>query len=523
MMIGPAFCGLVYSILLLFHSRIGSRDGAKILVVNAILAVFVGITAAHRSGIGTWLFGVPSSLVLCTLALTAARARLSETYVRDAIIATSGVWVLLAMTRIDGIDGSYSPEFSWRWSPTSEERLLSELSVKIEIETVSIKWLPTELGWSGFRGPHRDSRYVDTLTKQDWNVRPPIELWRRPVGPGWSSMAVVSDRLFTQEQRGEVEATTCYDAKTGEPIWTHNENSRFEEVVSGAGPRATPTIFGDQVFAFGANGVLVALNGHDGSLIWRRDMMKEYGASLPVWGFSASPLVYKNLVVVFAGGKGDKGLIALSRETGEEIWSVASTSMNFGSAHLMDFHSEQQIVFVEPGFVRGLEIDTGNDIWRADVIDGRDFPMIQPQQIDESSLIVATGDGKGVVRLDIEKKGAWSVQKNWQSRTLKPSFNDFLYLNGFMYGFDKQIFACIDASTGERRWKNGRFGFGQAILLESTAQLIVASEFGELVLLDADPKKFTERGRVAAMSSKTWNHPALDSGRLYVRNSEEMV
>ncbi|MDB4786329.1 PQQ-binding-like beta-propeller repeat protein [Planctomycetaceae bacterium] len=185
--------------------------------------------------------------------------------------------------------------------------------------------------------------------------------------------------------------------------------------------------------------------------------------------------------------------------------------------------SEQQIVFVEPGFVRGLEIDTGNDIWRADVIDGRDFPMIQPQQIDESSLIVATGDGKGVVRLDIEKKGAWSVQKNWQSRTLKPSFNDFLYLNGFMYGFDKQIFACIDASTGERRWKNGRFGFGQAILLESTAQLIVASEFGELVLLDADPKKFTERGRVAAMSSKTWNHPALDSGRLYVRNSEEMV
>jgi len=362
------------------------------------------------------------------------------------------------------------------------------------------------------------------LPLQNWDSQPPQEVWRRSVGPAWSSMAVVNGRLFTQEQRGTDEAVTCYDSVTGNPIWTHVEASRFEEVVSGAGPRATPEIADGIVYALGARAVLVALDGVDGSLIWKRDLLQEYDSQLPVWGFSASPLAIDDLVIVFVGGSGEHGLVAFAAGSGEQVWAVSSPKMNYGSAQLVELSGERQIVFVEPNAIRGINIVDGEELWRSNVVSERDFPMVQPQQIDDSSLIVPTGDGKEVVRIKVTRTGAeWSASSIWRSRYLKPSFNDYLYFDGALFGFDKQIFACIDAATGERRWKNGRYGFGQAILLESCGQIIVASEQGKLVLLDADSRSHSELGSVDAMSSKTWNHPAFDSGYLYVRNAEEMI
>lgn len=336
-------------------------------------------------------------------------------------------------------------------------------------------------------------------------------------------MAVVSGRLFTQEQRGENEAVTCFNAVDGKLIWAHEEQSRFEEVVSGAGPRATPTIVKDQVYTLGARAILLSLSAKDGSVNWRRDLMKDYGSTVPIWGFCASPLVVDGLVIAFVGGSGDNGLMAFDAETGEEVWSVPTPNSNYGSAQLVTFGGEPHVAFTEPSFVKGLAISSGEELWRAEVLDPRDFPMVQPQQIDDSHLIVTTGDGKDTVCVQVTKSGKWNAKQIWTSRYLKPSYNDFLYLDGAIYGFDKQIFACIDAATGERHWKKGRYGFGQAILLEPTAQIIIQAESGKLVLVDATTKQLNELGQVDAMSSKTWNHPAIDSGMLFVRNAEEMV
>lgn len=524
MMAGPLACSVAFAAMTVFASRLGFKRGALIVLAIAVMAAIVGLTAAHRSGLLAWILGVPLAMVLTTVGLGLGGRASSNKPVQLAIALSAIGWLTIATARLDGFDGAYMPEMSFRWSPSAEDRLMQELANETPVAADSLgDWTATTAGWSGFRGPNRDSRVVEELPKLNWETQPPKEIWRRPVGPAWSSMAVIADRVFTQEQRGEQEAITCYDAKTGDLIWSHEEASRFEEVVSGAGPRATPTVSGDRVFAAGARGIVVALSAKDGSLLWRRDFMEEYGVSAPMWGFSASPLVVDGLVIAFAGASGDNGLIALDADSGENVWSVPTPNSNYGSAQLVTLGGEKQIVFVEPGFVRGLTIQTGEELWRSDVIEPRDFPMVQPQQISDSALIVTTGDGKRSVRIDITKDNSWKATKVWDSRYLKPSYNDFIFYKGALYGFDKQIFACINAEDGKRHWKNGRYGFGQAILLEAAGQIVVVAESGELILLDANTKGLKEVGRVDAMSSKTWNHPAVDSGVLFVRNAEEMV
>ena len=523
MMAGPLVFTLMFAISLLLLRGMRKSHALVLIVAMAGMGVVTGLTAAHRSGIGAWILGVPLCLILCTVGLALSRTSTAAARNRRVLMITAAGWLLMGLTRIDGIDGQYMPEMSWRWQATAEERLLTELEDS-PLTTAAADWVQTEDGWSGFRGPDRNAKVTETITRQDWDAQPPTEVWRRRVGPGWSSMAVTSGRLFTQEQRGDDEATTCYDALTGEPLWVHLETARFEEVVSGAGPRGTPTVAQGTVYSCGARGILTALDGRDGRLIWRKDLMTEYSSQLPIWGYSASPLVVDDLVIAFAGGEGDAGLLALDRLTGDVVWSTPSPNSNYGSAQLATLDGVQQVIFVEPKAVRGLDLTSGAELWRSEVVEERSFPMVQPQQVSDTSLIVTTGDGKNVVRVDVQQSGgAWETTVGWESRYLKPSYNDFVAFGPSLFGFDKQIFACIDVETGERRWKNGRYGFGQALLLDACGQIVVVAESGRLVLLDADENQWTEMGAVEAMSAKTWNHPAFLNGLLYVRNAEEMV
>lgn len=522
MMAGPLVLGLLFAVSLLLLRGLKKSHGLMLIAAMVGMGVVTGMTAAHRSGIGAWILGVPLSLILCSTGLTLARKSPPTARLRTTLGLTAAGWILMGLTRIDGIDGQYMPEMSWRWQATAEERLLGELEGRVLPAPKA--WTQTDPGWSGFRGPQRNSRVTADIARQDWNKNPPEEVWRRSVGPGWSSMAVTSGRLFTQEQQGEKEAVTCYDANTGDPIWVYQEDARFEEVVSGAGPRATPTVVDGVVYSSGARGMLTALDGSNGDVIWRKDLKETFNSQVPIWGFSTSPLVVDDMVIAFAGGEGDGGLIAFEKMTGEAIWQIASPNGNYGSAQLAELCGVTQVVFVEPKMVRGLEVTTGRELWRSEVVEERSFPMVQPQQVSDNSLIITTGDGKNVVRVDISWDGdVWDTQVGWNSRYLKPSYNDFVHFEDSLFGFDKQIFACIDVATGERRWKNGRYGFGQALLLNSCGQIVVVAESGKLVLLDANPDEWVEQGTVEAMSAKTWNHPAWDNGLLYVRNAEEIV
>ena len=397
-------------------------------------------------------------------------------------------------------------------------------------------------------------------------------MWRIAVGPGWSSFAEASGRLFTQEQRGDEEAITSYDAASGELLWSHGVAARFDEVVSGAGPRATPTVANGRVFAMGATAILSALDANNGELLWRHELMDAVEAPLPVWGFSGSPLVVeveafgstrteptptqvasetdaaetmprspnpdtepaadatgspattRQLVVVYAGGVDDQGLLAFDSDTGDPVWQVASRGMNFSSAQALELAGRELVLFADRSGVLALEPTTGTLAWLFTPEAWEGPPMVQFQPLGPNDFVASLGDGKGIVRIEATRNDdSWQVREVWSSRGLKPSFNDFVVHDGFLYGFDQNLFACVDAADGQRRWKRGRYGFGQVVLLERTGQLLVAAENGDVVLLDADPGRHVELARIPVLDGKTWNHPIVAEGRLVVRNGAEAV
>ncbi|QDU76807.1 outer membrane biogenesis protein BamB [Bremerella volcania] len=525
LMAGPLACFVLFSLAFVFFSRLRWWVSLSTLAFTMLLGIVAVQFSAPRTEIAYWMYGVPLTMMLISVGLLACRRVKPIGQLVGMTLLVSLGWGWLSIIRIDGIDGSYVPDIAFRWSPSSEQRLLANSDFELPEGSEPKGWEVHSESWPGFRGRNRDSRVTDPISPMDWEVEPPRERWRRPVGPGWSSMTVVSGRLFTQEQRGDDELVVCYDANTGTLIWFHAEPSRFEEVTSGAGPRATPTYADGRVFAYGAKGILVALDAFTGQLLWKRDLMQEVNAKLPVWGFSSSPAVFGDVVLVYAGGDGNDGLMALDCSTGETRWSNPASGMNFSSAQPATINGQSMAVFIQAGSARGLSPRTGEELWRYDIEGGSDPPIVQAQQITDDMLIVPLGDGIGVAAVSIQQEasGNWKATERWQSRNLKPSFNDFVYHDGALYGFDKEIFACIDASNGKRLWKRGRYGFGQAVILESCRQILVTTEQGEVVLVDAVPNRFQELGRIECLANKTWNHPVVAENKLYVRNSEEMV
>ncbi|MHC5002562.1 MAG: PQQ-binding-like beta-propeller repeat protein, partial [Planctomycetota bacterium] len=424
--------------------------------------------------------------------------------------------------RMEGVDGSYVPDFGWRWRVTHEQRL-ADAAVTPAAAPASVVLEPGPLDWPSFRGNARNSRVHGARLRADWTAAPPTERWRIAIGPGWSSFAHVDGRLFTQEQRGEQELVVCYDAATGTEIWRHADTARFTEVVSGAGPRATPTFADGRIYTVGATGLMNCLDAATGERIWRRDLMAELDAPLPMWGFSASPLVVDGTVIVYAGGRDDYGLVAYDGASGAPAWHVAGSGMNFASAQPARITGVPLVLFTNQTGLLALEPASGTIQWRFTPDGWRGPPMVQPQVIGEDSVILPLGDGIGLARLDVERgPDGWSVADRWSSPRLRPSFNDFVHYEGHLYGFDQSNFTCVDAATGARRWRGGRYGFGQVVLLEDVGALLVTGESGEVVLLAADPGGLRELGRIeAALPGKTWNHPIVVGNRLFLRNGEE--
>jgi outer membrane protein assembly factor BamB len=364
------------------------------------------------------------------------------------------------------------------------------------------------------------------LIQQDWASVPPLEVWRRPIGPGWSSFAVRAGLVYTQEQRGEQEVVTAYSLANGAPVWIHNENVRFWESNAGAGPRATPSVSADgrTVYAMGATGILVALDSRIGAKRWSRNVAAETGAKVPEWGIAASPLVLDDAVIVAASSH----LAAYDAATGKMKWHSAAGGVSYASPHLLTLDGVQQVVLLTGPGATSVNPADGKVLWKHEWTPGA--PMLQPTATPDGTgiLITTVGSGGGIGTRNIavsRKSGAWATEERWTSTGLKPYFDDLVIHKGHAYGFDGTILACIDLQDGKRKWKGGRFGHGQLILLPEQDLLVVLSEDGELGLVSATPDAFKELGtRVRAMEGKTWNHPVLAGGNmLLARNGEEMV
>ncbi len=534
--LGGFLGGVAIVVWWLFFSRArwSERLGVIVLMFAALIASSRVIHVSIATGMMGMMFTFYAFPVLC-LALVCwavASHRLSVGPRRASLVAAiligCGVWTLL---RTGGISGNGGSDFQWRWSKTPEELLLAQTddepftsargsSSPLPSDPTVAEKAESTADWSGFRGLERDGIVRGVRIETDWSKSPPVELWRRAIGPGWSSFAVHGDLFYTQEQRGEEEIVACYDLTTGKPVWMHRDLARFWESNGGAGPRGTPTYSNGRVYTFGATGILNALNPSDGAVVWAQNAANDTGASLPGWGFSSSPLVVGDVVVVATSG----ALSAYDLATGVPRWSLPSRGESYSSPHLMTIDGTAQVLFMGGHGVTSVVPADGTQLWEH-AWEGN--PIVQPAQISGGDLLITTSGASGALglrRIAISHSpGGWTVEERWTSTALKPYFNDFVIHNGHAFGFDGFILACIDLERGKRKWKGGRYGNGQLILLRDQDLLLVLSEEGELALVSAVPDQFRELARVPAIEGKTWNHPVLVGDILLVRNGQEMV
>ena len=375
--------------------------------------------------------------------------------------------------------------------------------------------------WPGFRGPARDGVIRGVSIATDWSKSPPVELWRRAIGPGWSSFAVKDGLVYTQEQRGEEEQVSCYRLDSGQPVWRHGDPIRHWDSEGGPGPRATPTVRDGRVYSFGGTGRLNALDAASGAVVWSRDVAADTGVETPGWGFASSPLVVGDVVIVAASGR----LAAYELTSGERRWLGPEGGGGYSSPQLATIAGVQQVLLLRGARSTSVAPADGALLW-----EHRAQPsvsIVQPALTAEGDVLVASGDamgGNGIRRLAVAHgPGGWSVEERWLSTGLKPYFNDFVVHKGHAFGFDGGILACIDLADGQRKWKGGRYGHGQLVLLAEQDLLLVVAEEGELALVKATPEAFTEVAKAPALHGKTWSHPALVGDVLLVRNGEEMA
>ena len=534
------------------------RLGAiALIVVLALLTKPVSDISIAGAGQGFLVYIMTAPLLAFGLVLWALIAqRLGTAMRRAALVAILAIACSpILLIRTDGVGGP-NP-FHWRWTPTAEEELLARgeepvtpppptatpaAPAQIDVPAPSVEkkpdvaknatasspavaaapaprsWPAAE--WPGFRGPLRDGVVRNIRINTDWSASPPTEIWRRPIGPGWSSFAVRGDLMYTQEQRGDDEMVSCYRVSTGQPVWRHRNAVRFYESNGGAGPRATPTIHNDRVFAHGATGILNALDAQTGKLLWTRNVATETKREVPYWGIASSPLVINDLVVVAAAGT----LAAYDVATGSPKWQGPRYGASYSSPHRVTLDGVEQVVLLGgPGAI-SVNPSDGKVLW---IHDWEPGPMVQPALTEDGDILVnnvtATG-GVATRRLHVSRVGGeWKMEEKWTSTGLKPNFNDFVVHKGHAYGFDNNILASINLETGQRAWKGGRYGNGQLVLLQDSDVLLVTSEDGELALVSATPDKYTEIAKIRIFESKTWNHPVIVRGLLLVRNGEEMA
>ena len=375
--------------------------------------------------------------------------------------------------------------------------------------------------WPGFRGPERDGVIRGVQIATDWSQSPPVQLWRRAIGPGWSSFAVSGNLLYTQEQRGGDEIVSCYRMTTGEPVWRHRDATRFWESNGGAGPRGTPTLTNGRVYTFGGTGILNVLDAVSGAVVWSRNAASDVHAKTPMWGFSSSPLVVGDVVIVAAGGK----LAAYDVATGAPRWTGGGGGLSYSSPQLVTIDGVEQVVFMSGPGTTSVVPATGKVLWDYAWSGGA---IVQPAMTADGDILVNTismNGGVGLRRISIaHSSGGWTASERWTSNGLKPYFNDFVLHKGHAYGFDGNILSCIDLEDGARKWKGGRYGNGQLLLLADQDLLLVLSEEGDLALVKATPDQFTEVARFPeALEGKTWNHPVVVRDVLLVRNDHEMA
>ncbi|MDG1983348.1 MAG: PQQ-binding-like beta-propeller repeat protein [Planctomycetota bacterium] len=446
------------------------------------------------------------------------------------VLFTVVLAALRPFVHTDGTSGSSMPTLRFG---LDDQTVLPITLVEPEGDPLEARALQLSAGdWPAFRGAQRDS------VARGETLGAPAEaelLWKRPVGEGWSSLVLVGDWLFTQEQRGEYECTVAYDAGSGEERWVHADEDRYDTYLGGVGPRATPTFSLGVLYTVGSNGRLNALEAHTGRVLWTREMLEDGGGGLIEFGIACSPLVLEDTVYVVPGvnpggstGSAAAGVLAYDRADGTVRWRGGTRPAGYTAPWVGTFDGEEHLLVFGLEGLSGHDLGTGAELWFTPWGNTFKNGSVMPLVVDGEVLLSVFSNGAKRVAPrraagggDDGDSTGWEVEERWRQRRFQLKFNGGVKRGDLLVGLDGGLLACIDWKTGERHWKEGRHGFGQILLADDG--LLILSEYGEVIVADFDREGVTERLRFEALEGKCWNHPTLRDRRVYVRSDVEMA
>ena len=423
----------------------------------------------------------------------------------------------------------------WKWRWSDPDRDLEAKTVKSDRAT---QLQTTPLDYPGFLGTRYWAEVSEAALDPDWETQPPTELWRQRIGAGWSSFAVVGNLAFTQEQRGEQEMVSCYDLESGDLVWSHADDARFDPSgggsLGGVGPQATPTVNDGRVFSHGATGIINCLDAATGELLWSHDVEKEFGVETLLWGKSSSPVVYGDWILVSIGdaaanveeaySQAGNSLVAFSQESGEIVWKAGDRRSSYATPVVTTLAGVEQIVVVNEDFVTSHRASDGTILWEHPW-EGRsdsNASASQPIPVGDDRVFLSKGYGIGSELIQVSNEGdQWKSETLWKKPIMKTKMGNVVLRDGYVYGLDGVNLGCVELATGKKRWvKRRRPGFGHGQVLLAGEHILVLTENGEVVLVDVNSDEYTERGSFPALEGVTWNNPTLVGSRLLVRNAE---
>ena len=420
-----------------------------------------------------------------------------------------------ALFRIRGVSGDLVPLLEFRWS---NQEMPSAAATNAAVKSPALNPSAT-YSFPQFYGPDRNGVLPGPKLETNWTSHPPEVLWRQKVGPARSGFAIVGELALTQEQRGEDECVVAYGLATGQQIWLHTDQTHYNTVIAGNGPHATPTVVSNRVFTLGGTGILNCLELASGKKLWSQDVVAESGGKVPQWGSASSPLVVNGLVIVHGGEGASHSLFAYRVEDGMLAWSGGAADPSYASPSLATLASEPQLLAFNHRLISSHDPMSGKTLWER-VWGNGNVVCAMPVVLSSNQVLFSSGYGFGAELLEITRQetGQFSARLVWKSIRMKAKFAHLYAREGFLYGLDDGIFACVDLKDGSQRWKQGRYGHGQGLLVGDVYLLM--AEAGDLVLLQPTPDAPNELARHFIFNAKTWNPPALADNLLLVRNEQ---
>lgn len=370
--------------------------------------------------------------------------------------------------------------------------------------------------WPQWRGPNRDGISKETGLLKEWPAEGPPLLWKATgAGRGFSSFSIANGRLFTMGLRGDREFVIAFDVATGKEAWATPHGGAFRN-DRGDGPRGTPTVDGDRVYALGGNGDLSAIEARTGKIVWTKNILREFGGRNITWGISESPLIVGNKVLVNPGGT-DASIVALNKSDGSVIWKSQSDKAGYSSAIPLQVNGGTQVVFFTSQRAVGLNLNDGKLLWEyarpSNNVANAATPIARGNRVFISSDY---GTGGGVVEI----KPDGTAQELWFTKDMRNHHSSSVLVGDHLYGFSSSILTAMKFDTGEVAWRDRSVGKGSLVFADG--RLYLFSEKGVVGLAEATPTGYVERGRfsIQAGNLETWTHPVVAGGHLYLRDQD---